>query len=442
MLGARFRFGAAAEAIWEQGLGLPPIGLMAALFGALVIASFWAAGVYRRDTHWSYATELGDLARGWALLVAGTLSLLFLFKLQDVSRIALATAFALLVVGTGGARVGLRKLTRSRADVKAPRQLLIVGASDAATRVVRTIRRHPHLGARVVGYLSHHDSRVEGAVRLGDIIDLPLALAGDIIDEVVICLDPSDWHKLDAIAAECQEQGKTVRIPMEIARHSVTRGRMEDFDGIPMLSLLATDEHRIGLAAKRLIDMGGAFLLLLFTAPILLIAGVAVWLEDGRPVFFAQERGGVHGRRFRVWKLRTMAVGAESLRNGLLDRNERNGPFFKIQDDPRITRTGRWLRKTSIDELPQLFNVLKGEMSLVGPRPQPIEEVEAYDFWHRRRLAMKPGITGLWQITARNDPEFQRWMELDLEYIDRWSPWLDMSILARTPGALIRSPGS
>jgi exopolysaccharide biosynthesis polyprenyl glycosylphosphotransferase len=269
-----------------------------------------------------------------------------------------------------------------------------------------------------------------------------LTLAGAVVDEVVICLDPSDWDKLDAIASACQEQGKTVRIPVELARHTVTRGRMEDFDGIPMLSLLATNEHRIGLASKRLIDLGGALVLLLLATPILLAACAMIWLEDGRPVFFAQERGGVHGRKFQVWKLRTMAVGAEGLRNDLLHRNERNGPFFKIQDDPRITRVGRWLRKTSIDELPQLFNVLKGEMSLVGPRPQPIEEVEAYDFWHRRRLSMKPGITGLWQISARNDPEFQRWMELDLEYIDRWSPWLDLSILARTPAALVRSPGS
>jgi exopolysaccharide biosynthesis polyprenyl glycosylphosphotransferase len=442
MLGARLRFGESARAIWEEGLGLPPLFLLAAAFGALVVFGFWTAGVYRRDTHWSMSSELSDLARGWALVVVGTLSLLFLFKLEDVSRAALVIAFALLAIGSAGTRFVTRTIAQRSGGVTSPRRLLIVGASESAKRVVSSTHRHPNLGANVIGYLSHHDDRVEGTDRLGDIIDLPEALAIEVVDEVVICLEPSDWHKLDAIASACQEQGKTVRIPIDIAHHTVASGRVEDFDGIPMLSLLATDEHRLGHTIKRLIDIVGASFLLLIAAPILLIAIVMVWDEDGRPVLFAQDRGGLHGRKFLVWKLRTMVVEAENLRNDLRERNQRNGPFFKIHDDPRITRVGRWLRKTSIDELPQLFNVLRGDMSLVGPRPQPIEEVEAYDFWHRRRLSMKPGITGLWQITARNDAEFTRWMELDLEYIDRWSPWLDLSILARTPAALIRSPGS
>ena len=140
-------------------------------------------------------------------------------------------------------------------------------------------------------------------------------------------------------------------------------------------------------------------------------------------------------------KFRTMVDGAEAMREDLIDQNERTGPAFKIADDPRITRFGRWLRKTSIDETPQLLNVFLGQMSLVGPRPQPLEEVAEYDLWHRRRLSMRPGITGLWQVQARNDPSFGAWMDLDLEYIDRWSLGLDFSVLIRTPTALVRTPG-
>lgn len=439
MLGARLRFGDSARAIWEEGLGLPPVAALGAAFGTLVVLAFWMAGVYRRDTHWSTSSALRDLVGGWALTVAGTLSLLYLFKLEDVSRIALALAFALLGTATAATRIAVRSVSTGR---RSPRRLLIVGASTAASQVLGVTRQHPHLAAKVIGYLSADDENLEGVERLGGVTDLPSILASEVVDEVVVCLDPSDWHKLDAVASACQEQGKTVRIPVQFGLYAVTRGRMEDFDGIPMLSLLATEEHRLGLAAKRLIDVVGAVILLLLAAPVLLVCGVLVLVGDGRPILFAQERGGLHGRRFRTWKLRTMTVGAEHLRGGLVDQNERKGPFFKIRDDPRVTPVGRWLRRASIDELPQLFNVLRGEMSLVGPRPQPIEEIEAYDFWHRRRLSMKPGITGLWQITARNDPEFERWMELDLEYIDRWSPWLDLSILARTPAALIKTPGS
>ena len=182
-------------------------------------------------------------------------------------------------------------------------------------------------------------------------------------------------------------------------------------------------------------------LLLVLVSPMWLVVITMMLVVQGRPVFFAQIRGGRRGRPFRILKFRTMELDAEERKADLAGRNERIGPAFKVTDDPRVTRLGRWLRKTSIDESPQLLNVLKGEMSLVGPRPQPLEEVQAYDFWHRRRLSMKPGITGLWQVTARHDPSFDTWVDLDLQYIDRWSPWLDFVILLKTPLAMVRTPG-
>jgi lipopolysaccharide/colanic/teichoic acid biosynthesis glycosyltransferase len=192
------------------------------------------------------------------------------------------------------------------------------------------------------------------------------------------------------------------------------------------------------LAAKRVLDVAASAVGLVVLSPILLGISLAIALGDGRPVLFRQDRIGLHGRLFRVVKFRSMSRGAEARFAELQARNEIRGHAFKVTNDPRVTRVGRFLRRTSLDELPQLINVLRGEMSLVGPRPPLPGEVDGYDLWHRRRLSMKPGITGLWQVRARREPEFDRWVAADLEYIDRWSLWLDVKILARTIPAAVQ----
>lgn len=203
----------------------------------------------------------------------------------------------------------------------------------------------------------------------------------------------------------------------------------------------AVGRRRAALAAKRGLDIVGAAVGLLLLGPVLLCVAVVCLLADGRPVLFRQERVGEGGRRFVLTKFRTMIRDAEGQQGALAARNEVRGPGFKITDDPRLTRVGRVLRRASIDELPQLWNVLRGSMSLVGPRPPLPSEVAWYDAWHRRRLAVKPGITGLWQISARREVDFDRWVELDLEYIERWSLWLDVRILARTAAVIVELNG-
>lgn len=203
----------------------------------------------------------------------------------------------------------------------------------------------------------------------------------------------------------------------------------------------AVKRRRVVLAAKRGFDVVGAALGLLLLSPVLLCVAAVVLFADGRPVLFGQERVGEGGRRFVLTKFRTMVRDAEDQREVLAARNEIRGPGFKINDDPRLTRVGRVLRRASLDELPQLWNVLRGSMSLVGPRPPLPSEVAWYDAWHRRRLAVKPGITGLWQISARREVDFDRWVELDLEYIERWSLWLDLQILARTAVVIVELNG-
>ncbi len=192
---------------------------------------------------------------------------------------------------------------------------------------------------------------------------------------------------------------------------------------------------------KRALDVVGAAALLLVFAPLLLALAALVLVSDGHAPFFTQQRAGLLGRPFALYKLRTMVPDAEARKAALADRNERTGPAFKLRDDPRVTPVGRFLRRTSLDELPQLLNVLQGHMSLVGPRPATTEEVAAYLPRHRTRLAVKPGLTGLWQVTARDDPDFERWVEIDLRYIRTRTLWLDLRLLALTPLALFRHPG-
>ncbi len=440
-VGVVLRFGGSGFSIWRSELELPPVWLIALLFAVLTFTSFATAGVYRREIYWDLRTEIKDLLKGIVLLAFVSLAFLFLFKLEDVSRIAIAIAFGALSVGSIASRLVLRSMSRRAALAgKALRNWLVVGPNDRVAALVDLLHTHPHVGAGIVGVVAESASDGTKPKWLGTIYDLPEILRAHVIDEVVVSGE-SDPKRLEAILSVCAEQGITVRLAMDSVAPTALRGRMEEYGGIPMWSVLATPEHRMGLAVKRIIDFVGASVLLVILSPLFLATSLAVLVSDGRPVLYRQGRGGHHGRPFKMLKFRTMVDGAEDMRADLVGQNERVGPVFKIKDDPRITKLGQWLRRTSLDEAPQLINVVTGHMSLVGPRPQPLEEVAEYDLWHRRRLSMRPGITGLWQIKARDDSSFDTWMDFDLEYIDRWSLWLDLSILLQTPAAIYRNPG-
>jgi len=217
---------------------------------------------------------------------------------------------------------------------------------------------------------------------------------------------------------------------------------MPDAATIDRLAGLGAGRRRSELAFKRGLDVVGAIGGLVVLSPVFAVLTVAIWATDGRPAFFRQPRAGLHGRPFTIAKFRTMARDADAQRAALRAHNEiAGGASFKLTDDPRVTAMGRFLRRTSLDELPQLWNVLRGEMSLVGPRPHPFDDLEGYQEWHYARLAMKPGMTGLWQISARRDPDFDRWVAQDLQYIRGWSPLLDIRIMLKTLPALLRADG-
>ena len=216
---------------------------------------------------------------------------------------------------------------------------------------------------------------------------------------------------------------------------------VEDFDGLVVRSVVHDSHRDLELALKRIIDIVGAAVGLIVLSPLLLAIALAIRLRDGSPVLFRQVRIGRHGRPFTIYKFRTMQPDAEERFSQVSASSDTKGAAFKMRDDPRVTPLGRFLRSSSMDELPQLINVLKGEMSLVGPRPAPPREVDQYDMWHRRRLSMRPGMTGLWQVKARLDDHFDDRAQLDLKYIDQWTFWTDLSILARTVPALLLARG-
>jgi exopolysaccharide biosynthesis polyprenyl glycosylphosphotransferase len=372
-----------------------------------------------------------------------TLSLLFVFRLPDVSRAVLLIVFPSLAVSALITRFALRwVLQRLRERGYNTRFLLILGTNGRAQAFADLVEQHDTLGVRVIGHLdAGHEEHTVTRPIVGRLDEMEDVFHSQVVDEVAICLPVSEWSRIDDIARLCEEEGKIVRIPMYVLEHTLSTGRVEEFDGVPVYSLVTGPDRMVGLIAKRTLDLVGGLVALVVAIPIAALIALAIRRDSPGPIFFRQTRVGLHGRLFEVVKFRTMVEGAEEQLEELLAHNEIKGHAFKVTNDPRVTRVGRWLRRTSLDELPQLWNVLRGEMSLVGPRPPLPSEVAGYDMWHRRRLSMKPGMTGLWQIRARQEQDFDRWVETDLEYIDGWSFWLDLKIMLRTIPAVLGREG-
>jgi exopolysaccharide biosynthesis polyprenyl glycosylphosphotransferase len=272
--------------------------------------------------------------------------------------------------------------------------------------------------------------------------DLPHILEREIVDEVIFAVSQEELRQMEKLMLFCEEQGITTRFILNFFPHLISKTYIEDLEGFPLLTFSTTPKSELLLFFRRILDFTGGLVLVSLLSPLFLLIAVLIRWDSPGPALYRQVRCGVNGRRFTFYKFRSMEMGAEEKRKDLLHLNEMSGPVFKIKDDPRVTRVGRFLRKTSMDELPQLFNVLRGNMSFVGPRPLPAEEVEKIKGWQRRRLSMKPGITGLWQVSGRNHVDFHDWVKLDLEYIDNWSLWLDLKILLKTIPAVLSGKGA
>jgi exopolysaccharide biosynthesis polyprenyl glycosylphosphotransferase len=317
------------------------------------------------------------------------------------------------------------------------RNVLIVGAGGLGHRLADYLEKHPEMGRSVCGFLD--DRKLRGRNVMGRTSELAELARTAFVDEVILAV-PHDRDLTLRVLRAARQLRLDVKMAPDLFGCETVR-ETERIGGMPLISLHEERLPVAGLLLKRVLDVVGAGAALVLMAPVLGLLAVVIRLDSAGPVLYAAMRAGRKGRPFRCYKFRTMVRDADVLKETLRERNQRQGPFFKITDDPRITRVGRWLRRYSLDELPQLWNVLKGEMSLVGPRPHPLDDFSGYAIEHLPRLDVIPGMTGLWQVTARRDRSFQAGMKLDIEYIDRWSLGMDLRILLKTAVVVLRGSG-
>jgi exopolysaccharide biosynthesis polyprenyl glycosylphosphotransferase len=314
-----------------------------------------------------------------------------------------------------------------------------VGAGRQGRDLAAALSRDPRSGVTVRGFVDER-APIHGDVH-GRICDLASVVRSEFVDEVIL-VPPHDYDTVRRVAREARRNRTSVAVMPELFGFPSQSVSFSKVGSVPVLRLYEEQRPRLGLLLKRAFDVVSSTLGLTAVLPLLVVLACLVKLGSPGPVFYRGLRIGRRGRSFICYKFRTMFTGADDLREELRSRNERKGPIFKIANDPRITRFGHFLRHYSLDELPQLWNVLKGDMSLVGPRPHPLDDFERYEVEHLRRLDVTPGMTGLWQVTARQDASFERNMELDLEYIERWSFWLDLRILFATLPAVLQGSGA
>jgi exopolysaccharide biosynthesis polyprenyl glycosylphosphotransferase len=421
-------------------LSLGAMKLLVYIFTYVYAASHWNVYSSKRVTPTS--KDVADLIKVSSIALSAMLIASIGLKLPTNGVNQVIFFWVLSTVLLASSRIFLRRGLRFvRAKGLNYRNIVVVGMNSRSASIIKAISRQEEFGLKIIGYVDESTETAkeieldETITYLGNCDALRSILIANIVDEVFVALPVKSFYgKIDDIVNLCVERGTRVRIVSDMftSKQAKTRSSVDMLDNTPVLNISGGPDSFVALFSKRCLDVLLSSLLLVTSAPILAVGSVLIKFDSKGPVFFAQERVGYNNRRFRLFKLRTMIKGAENMKSELADMNEMDGPVFKIRNDPRVTRAGKWLRRFSVDELPQLLNVLKGEMSLVGPRPPLPEEIEEYSWKQRRRLSSRPGMTGLWQISGRNRIPFDRWVQLDLEYIDNWTLWLDFKIILKT----------
>jgi exopolysaccharide biosynthesis polyprenyl glycosylphosphotransferase len=409
------------------------------LYAGLVVLACMSQDLYRTARERSAWEESASVVK--AVGFATALLVLFIFTSgnKEISRLVVVCSGAWNAGVLAGWRYAKRHYVLRRAERgEGVSRVLIVGTGKLGRALAAWLEENRQLGYQVCGFLDTHpdgDARVLGSVR-----DLRKVALGQFADQLFVTL-PADREMVKEIFLEARRLRLSLSVVPDLYDGLGWRAPVETIGGFPVIELHGEPIPVLGLAVKRGIDLLGAMALLFLAAPALVLAAIWIRRDSPGPAFYPAMRVGKKGRKFRCYKLRTMVEEADAQKDTLRKTNERNGPFFKMENDPRVTRCGKWLRKFSIDELPQLLNVLRGEMSLVGPRPHPVDDFERYTIEHLRRLDVKPGVTGLWQVTARGDPSFDTNMVLDLEYIENWSLRLDLTVLLRTFKVVLEGEG-
>ncbi len=413
-------------------------------------ASLQGSGLYSRSNALSLSHRNFAVIKSVSLATAGFWLAASIFNVRMVS-LTFVTVFWL---SSGLTMLLLRwlfdySLTHYPQLRRHHRQVLIMGTNQRALDAARRIDAHPELGYRVAGFMDDpwtgtSDFTHAGYPLVARLREFKDYLTHNVVDDVMVFVPlRSHYDQIAECLGAAVEQGVAIHLAPDLFASPSARVHFNVVNDLPFISLAVGAVRGKATWIKRSIDVAGGAVLLFMLAPLLAVTAALIKLDSKGPVFFVQDRVGLNKRRFRLYKFRTMVPDAEQRLAKLEHLNEVKGPAFKLTHDPRVTKLGAFLRKTSLDELPQLFNVVKGDMSLVGPRPLPVRDYQGFSTdWHRRRFSVRPGITCLWQIQGRSSIPFERWMELDMEYIDNWSLWLDIKILALTLPAVLKGSGA
>ncbi|MBU0759161.1 MAG: sugar transferase [Candidatus Omnitrophica bacterium] len=413
--------------------------------------AWWAAlsssGLYESFRRKKFFELVWGIAKSGFFVMVVFATAVFIFKLDFVSRSLIISSFFiagfLLTLERWLIVIVLRFLRKQGYNY---RNILVVGTGQRAENFISLVQKHREWGLRIVGLIDAEREMLGRVVRgekvIGVLEDIPEILTRNVIDEVIFIV-PRKWLPfIEKSLLDCEIRGINAHIATDFFNMNIASSTAGDIEGIPLMMFSATVGEEWQLLIKRLFDIIFSLAGIILLFPLFVALTVIIKRVCPGPAIFKQVRSGLNGRKFIMYKFRTMINGADKEKETLNGFNEMDGPVFKMRNDPRVTKFGRFLRRTSLDELPQLFNILKGEMSFVGPRPPVSEEVEKYEIWQRRRLSMKPGLTCLWQANGRNNVDFHKWMKMDLEYIDNWSLSLDLKILLKTIPAVLFSIGA
>jgi exopolysaccharide biosynthesis polyprenyl glycosylphosphotransferase len=419
----------------------------ALILTVVLIVTYRRQGLYSLRQGATWFDELAAIINGTTTGIVIMVLLVFISRPTFYSRLIFFYAGALIIVLLSLSRIvkniWLGHLRRRGIGVA---RAVIVGAGEVGRTVMRTMVAHPDMGYEIVGFVD--DDPAKGTTDigrfkgLGGLDNLAVLVQDEAIDAVIITL-PWQYHrKIMAIMAQCERENVRARIVPDLFQMTLSRMAITEMAGIPLIGVRQVRVSPFTRFMKRAVDVVFSLFVLILTAPLMALIALAIKMDSSGPVLFRQDRMGQGGRPFTLYKFRSMKIGAEDQIDLLRNLNEADGPIFKIKDDPRVTRVGRGLRRFSLDELPQFYNVLRGDMSIIGPRPPLPEEVAQYQPWHMRRLETAPGITGLWQVSGRSELPFDEMALLDIYYVEQWSPALDLKILLRTIPTILFGDGA
>src|ERR1017187_845241 len=422
----------------DQPLG-PYLGFLL-LYVALILLFCQLQDLYRTPRGRSPSEESFAVIKAVSFATLLLTAFIYLSGVKIVSRSVVMMSLVLNAIALAAWRYAKRRVVIHRVERGiGTRNAVIIGAGKVGQALAQQLEKNKLLGYTFKGFLDENHS--DDPRILGKVEDLPRIARAEFVDEVLITI-PSERELVKRVVLEARRSRLDVKVVPDLYDGLGWNARHHQIGDFPVMEIHWHTIPTPGLFVKRIFDAALSFAALIVSWPLFVLLAVLVKLDSPGPAFYRSRRVGKKGRVFLCYKLRTMVFNADDLKESLRDRNEREGPFFKIGNDPRVTRLGKFLRKSSLDELPQLWNVLVGDMSLVGPRPHPLDDYGQYSLEHLRRLEVKPGITGLWQVTARQDPSFETNMGLDLHYIENWDIPLDLKIIIRTLGAVFKGNGS